>query len=525
MATSEPYDYDGQNNREEQKFEDDESPQKLYKFLDKENLPIDGKKVVQNFQLQASKKGEQYVSERREQVIRTVEETTQRYKSDKSNGSGNVDIEQKISMTESNFYAPKASMGGGVQRISTVNRLSQNFQLHQNDIVISVRNPERRGGAVGKATYYDIQGSDKDGDFKVVRSHDDFLRIRNVLVKRWPGCYIPSVPPKRVLTKVDDKFLEGRRKEFEMFVQKITELPHLHYSREYQLFLRSNNPNFEQELEPFQKVAYEDVIMRYKTVFKQILQLRATPESEKKILEFKEFLQSVHTNFKNFKKVLKKTVLARKNYYDQLMAFHQAMSVGYEKTVLSKIQTQPTSVFDNTESGELEGRVEGVKQAGEYGSIEYLHAWMKAETREIGAFLEAIKQKEEYDDKRTKATQRWTSTTRSLENAQQGRRSIKAMLTFKSPEQEATILEGKAVGQDKEQKQLQLLYDYIVLILAHSEIDRFKERKTDQYHHVVNLAAQYELENLRNLSDYWSTILTLDMAASKNPIASRNVSG
>ena len=60
--------------------------------------------------------------------------------------------------------------------------------------------------------------------------------------------------------------------------------------------------------------------------------------------------------------------------------------------------------------------------------------------------MEAIKQKEEYDDKRTKATQRWTSTTRSLENAQQGRRSIKAMLTFKSPEQEATILEGKAVG-------------------------------------------------------------------------------
>ena len=63
------------------------------------------------------------------------------------------------------------------------------------------------------------------------------------------------------------------------------------------------------------------------------------------------------------------------------------MSVGYEKTVLSKIQTQPTSVFDNTESGELEGRVEGVKQAGEYGSIEYLHAWMKAETREIGVFI------------------------------------------------------------------------------------------------------------------------------------------
>ena len=60
------------------------------------------------------------------------------------------------------------------------------------------------------------------------------------------------------------------------------------------------------------------------------------------------------------------------------------MSVGYEKTVLSKIETISSQVFSNTESGELEGKVEGVKQAGEYGSIEYLHAWMKAENREIG---------------------------------------------------------------------------------------------------------------------------------------------
>jgi len=64
----------------------------------------------------------------------------------------------------------------------------------------------------------------------------------------------------------------------------------------------------------------------------------------------------------------------------------------------------------------------------------------------IKAFLEAVKQKEEYDEKRTKATQRWTSTTRALESAASGKRSIKAILTFKSSEQEATVLEGKAVG-------------------------------------------------------------------------------
>ena len=60
--------------------------------------------------------------------------------------------------------------------------------------------------------------------------------------------------------------------------------------------------------------------------------------------------------------------------------------------------------------------------------------------------LEAIQKKEEYDERRVKATQRWTSTTRSLERAMSGKRSIGAILTFKSPDQEVHMLEGKAVG-------------------------------------------------------------------------------
>ena len=64
------------------------------------------------------------------------------------------------------------------------------------------------------------------------------------------------------------------------------------------------------------------------------------------------------------------------------------MSVGYEKSVLSKFDKNPESnrVFYNNDTGELDTKVEGVKQAGELGSIEYLHAWMKAENREIGVF-------------------------------------------------------------------------------------------------------------------------------------------
>lgn len=71
------------------------------------------------------------------------------------------------------------------------------------------------------------------------------------------------------------------------------------------------------------------------------------------------------------------------------MAFHDVMSKGYEKSVLCRFKNNPdaSKVFNNSETGDLSSKVDGVKQAGQLGSIEYLHAWIKAEAREIGVII------------------------------------------------------------------------------------------------------------------------------------------
>jgi len=288
MSVSERYAYEVNRVVDENK-ENTESPQKLYRYLD---TPQDKENVVQN--LQASKNGFSFTETREVLKPQNINDlNSERFKSPQGQefdipplkDTINVSpisripdqraaFNQSISLSQSN-YIPQNNLGGMQRSFTAGERLqtAQTFQLNQNDIIISVTDPSRKGNAISKTTYYRLQGSDRDGPITVTRSHDDFIRIRNVLVKRWPGCYIPSVPPKRVMTKVDFMFLEGRRKELEMFTQKITELPHLHYSREYQLFLRSSNPNFEADLIPFQNVTYDDIIMRYKAVFKQPLEV------------------------------------------------------------------------------------------------------------------------------------------------------------------------------------------------------------------------------------------------------------
>lgn len=63
----------------------------------------------------------------------------------------------------------------------------------------------------GKHVSYTVRGSDSFGDFDGPRRYKDFLALRNALILRWPGCYIPPIPPKKAIGNKDAKFVEERR--------------------------------------------------------------------------------------------------------------------------------------------------------------------------------------------------------------------------------------------------------------------------------------------------------------------------
>ena len=58
------------------------------------------------------------------------------------------------------------------------------------------------------------------------------------MVKRFPGCFIPSIPEKAI-SIVDDQILFKRQRFLNDFVRKMSKLPHLYYSEEFQALLRS----------------------------------------------------------------------------------------------------------------------------------------------------------------------------------------------------------------------------------------------------------------------------------------------
>ena len=54
-----------------------------------------------------------------------------------------------------------------------------------------------------KYTVYHIKGEDKNGAIEVYRRYNEFYKMRVALVKRYPGCFIPSIPDKAI-SIIDD---------------------------------------------------------------------------------------------------------------------------------------------------------------------------------------------------------------------------------------------------------------------------------------------------------------------------------
>jgi len=62
------------------------------------------------------------------------------------------------------------------------------------DIKLKIVNTEIRSSTFTKFTVYVIKGHDKNGEINVSRRFSEFHAMRTALCKRWPGCFIPSIP-------------------------------------------------------------------------------------------------------------------------------------------------------------------------------------------------------------------------------------------------------------------------------------------------------------------------------------------
>jgi sorting nexin-1/2 len=128
---------------------------------------------------------------------------------------------------------------------------------------------ETRGTAFMKYVVYHVCGDDKNGPIDVYRRFNEFYKMRAALTKRFPGCFIPSIPVKSI-SIVDDEIANKRQRYLNDFVRKMSKLPHLYNSEEFQALLRSTEKDLSATFEKWPNPTTNDIINKYKDNFSHL---------------------------------------------------------------------------------------------------------------------------------------------------------------------------------------------------------------------------------------------------------------
>ena len=106
------------------------------------------------------------------------------------------------------------------------------------DAKIKVMEPSTVSGMFSRYTEYTLKGEDEQGEFSVTRRYKEFYTLRSIIVKNWPGFYIPAIPPKVKLGKTGAQVVQERCYLFNKFMKKISEINYLWDSLEVKMFIR-----------------------------------------------------------------------------------------------------------------------------------------------------------------------------------------------------------------------------------------------------------------------------------------------
>ena len=97
---------------------------------------------------------------------------------------------------------------------------------------------------------------------KIIRKLSDFYSLRDKMIKRWPGIYIPSLPPRQTLGRKDKEMIEFQIKILNTFCEKVSRYDFLLNSDELKLFL-VNISEPSKSIERLQDPEYNVILNRF----------------------------------------------------------------------------------------------------------------------------------------------------------------------------------------------------------------------------------------------------------------------
>lgn len=96
----------------------------------------------------------------------------------------------------------------------------------------------------------------------LVRRYRDFDTLRQKIIERWPGVFIPNIPHKQIVGGKEKEAIEFRMEMINRFLLKLSKLAHLFNSDELAKFIE-NTADVQKNLNSMPVQSFSDLLIKY----------------------------------------------------------------------------------------------------------------------------------------------------------------------------------------------------------------------------------------------------------------------
>jgi len=364
-----------------------------------------------------------------------------------------------------------------------------------------IDNPKKVEKTMGTYVSYTMDGTDVTE--QLTRRYSDFFALYEKLLQRWPGIYIPRIPPKKITGNTDPTVIKTRMRLLNRFCLNLSNIDYLYKAEETNIF-RNNVPDVANAINKLPELNYSDMLARMKEAFPEYNENYDVIVGKSKISEFESFLNKCQKNIEEFQKHVvsanEKRDIEIKQYMEMIKGFSD-----YEKNnMMSYADNNENSlIFFNPSYSSLSEKVLKLKQEM-INPFSAFQNWLEEDALDVEAMLIAIKQFYQLIETENKLKDKLNLIEENIKKGQTGQVSFIKGLFKKKEDIIAETEKEKEVTQQK-------INDIQVIIRIvgdnlENQIELFKSDKTKSYYKYLKMFAILQRESNKVVRELWTLV-------------------
>ena len=364
-----------------------------------------------------------------------------------------------------------------------------------------IDNPKKVDKTVGSYIAYTMDGTDVTE--QLTRRYSDFYALYEKLVQRWPGIYVPRIPPKKITGNQDPSVIKTRMRLLNRFCLNLSNIEYLYKAEETNIF-RNNIPDVANAINKLPELNYSDMLSRMKEAFPEFNENYDIIVGKSKISEFDAFLKKCQKNIEEFQNSVnlasEKREIEKKQYLEMIHGFSN-----YEKDNMISYAdgNEAQLIFYNPSYSSLSEKVLKLKQEMINPFIAFKN-WLEEETLDVEAMQIAIRQINQLLEDEDKLKEKLATLEEDIKKGQAGQVNFFKGL-FKKKEDIVAEAEKEKENTEQKIKDLEVIIK-IVGDNMENQIEVFKNDKTQNYYKYLKMFAILQRESNKVVRELWTLV-------------------